>query len=234
MEPSKSYIPDLQLQSLAVDFIDNRLDKYHPAFSTPPARYDPASGSFIAVPTPQPDTTMQSQQQQPSTTPQVDDVQLSPRPLAEPAKALKFWDSLFVRAMNKFTTGPKAAGEPDDRVKKGFSIRDKKNWTSVFDTLQKAKESYFQKKGIKGGFRTVYRAMADYGAPILLDATNLVPETGCMFVTPVVGSIQIVLEVTLLSPESSMARDPVLTDNCSKLGSQESRRSQKGHGGLIR
>jgi hypothetical protein len=234
MEPSKSYIPDLQLQSLAVDFIDNRLDKYHPAFSTPPARYDSAQGSFIAVPTPQPDTTMQSQQQQPSTTPRADDVQLSPRPLAEPANALKFWDSLFVRAMNKFTAGPKAAKEPDGRVEAGFSIRDKKNWTAVFDTLQKAKHFYFQKKGIKGAVRRVYRAMADYGAPILLDLANLVPETGCMFVTPVVGSIQIVLEVTLLSLESSMPREPALTDNYSKSGSQESRRSQKSHGGLIR
>ena len=147
---------------------------------------------------------MQSQQQQPSTTPRADDVQLSPRPLAEAANALKFWDSLFVRAMNKFTAGPKAAKELDGRVEAGFSIRDKKNWTAVFDTLQKAKQFYFQKKGIKGAVRRVYRAMADYGAPVLLDLTNLVPETGCMFVTPVVGSIQIVLEVTLLSPESSM------------------------------
>lgn len=235
MEPSKSDIPDLQLQSLAVDFIDNRLDKYHPAFSTPPARYDPARGSFMPVLTPRPDTTMQSQQhQQLSTTPRPDDVQLIPRPPAEPAKALKFWDSLFVRAMNKFTAGPNAVKEPGGRAEAGYSIRDKKDWTAVFDTLQDAKQCYFQKKGIKGTFRRVYRSIADFGAPVLLDVTKLVPETGCLFVTPVVGAIQIVLEVTLLSPESSMSREPVLIDNCLNLGSQESRRSQKSHGRRIR
>ncbi|OBT85447.1 hypothetical protein VE02_06171 [Pseudogymnoascus sp. 03VT05] len=148
MEPSKSYIPDLQLQSLAVDFIDNHLDKYHPAFSTPPARYDPARGSFMPVLTPRPDTTMQSQQQ-PSTTPRADDVQLIPRPRAEPFRALKFWDSIFIHAMNKFTAGPDAAKEPGGRVEAGFSIRDKKDWTAVFDTLQEAKQCYFHKKGIK-------------------------------------------------------------------------------------
>lgn len=110
MEPSKSYIPDLQLQSLAVGFIDNRLDKYHPAFSTPPARYDPARGSFMPVLTPRPDTTMQSQQ------PRADDAQLIPQPRAGPAKALKFWDSLFVRAMNKFTVGPNSLKEPVGRA----------------------------------------------------------------------------------------------------------------------
>ncbi|KFZ04780.1 hypothetical protein V501_08982 [Pseudogymnoascus sp. VKM F-4519 (FW-2642)] len=209
MEPSKSNIPDLQLQSLAVDFIDNRLDKYHPAFSTPPARYDPARGSFMPVLTSRPETTMQSQQQQqqPSTTPRADDVQLIPRPRAEPAKALKFWDSLFVRAMNKFTAGPDAAKEPGGRAEAGYSIRDKKDWTAVFDTLQEAKQCYFERKGIKGTFRRVYRSIADFGAPVLLDVTKLVPETGCLFVTPVVGSIQIVLEAVKKAAEVRKAMD---------------------------
>ena len=207
MEPSKSYIPDLQLQSLAVDFIDNRLDKYHAAFSTPPARYDPVRASFVAVPKSQPDSTMQSQQQQQHpTTPPADDTQLSPRPRAEPAHALKFWDSLFVRAMHKFTAGPKAAKEPSGRVEAGYSIRDKTNWTAVFDTLQRAKQSYFEKKGIKGAVRRVYRAIADHGAPVVLDLTRLVPNTDCVFVTPVVGSIQIILEVALLSLEILVVR----------------------------
>ncbi|OBT53466.1 hypothetical protein VE04_05390 [Pseudogymnoascus sp. 24MN13] len=212
MEPSKSYIPDLQLQSLAVDFIDNRLDKYHPAFSTPPARYDPARGSFIAVVTPRPDTTMQSQQQQLSTTPRADHVQLIPRPRAEPAKALKFWDSIFVRAMNKFTAGSDAAKEPGGRVEAGFSIRDKKDWIAVFDTLQEAKQCYFDKKGIKGTIRGVYRAIADFGAPVMLDLTKLVPETGCLFVTPVVGSIQIVLEAVKKAAEVRKAIDGSFDD----------------------
>lgn len=201
MEPSKPRIPDLQVQSLAVDFIDNHLDKYHPAFSTPHARYDPAQGSFVAVPTPRLGSPpMQSpDKQQPSAMRQRDDMTLSPRSLADPANALKFWDSLFVRAMKKFAVGPKATKEPAGRAQAGFSIRDKTSWTAIFKTLQSAQESYFRTKGIKGAARIGYRAFADHAAPLLLDVTNLVPETGCVFVTPVVGSIQIVLEVTQLS-----------------------------------
>jgi hypothetical protein len=218
MEPSKSYIPDLQLQSLTVDFIDNRLDKYHPAFATPPAQYDAALGSFIVVSTPQPETTMQSQQQ-PSVTPQAEeeDVLLPPRPLAEPARAMKFWDSIFVRAMDEFKSG---LDEPKGRVKAGFSIRDKEDWTTVFDTLERAKQDYFKGAKIKSAFRRVYRTMADHLAPVFLDLTNLVPETGCMFVTPVMGSIQIILEVTLLSP------DP-FTENLRLQISFEIRQSRK-------
>ncbi|KAF8853903.1 hypothetical protein BDZ45DRAFT_62075 [Acephala macrosclerotiorum] len=198
MEPSKSYIPDLQLQSLAIDFIDKRLDKYHPAFATPPARYDPALGSFIAVSTPHLDNTTMESQQQPSTTPQTEDVQLPPRPLAEPAKALKFWDSIFVRAMDQFKLGPK---EPKGRVEAGFSIRDKKDWTAVFDILERAKQLYFKGAKITSAIRRVYRKMADHLAPVVLDLTNLVPETGCMFVTPVLGSVQIILEAVKKAAE---------------------------------
>ena len=196
MEPSKSNIPDLDRQSLAVDFIDNRLDKYHPGFATPPARYDPALDSFI-VSTPRPVDAMQSQQ--PSTTPQQGDVKLSPRQPAEPAAALRFWDHLFVRAMDQFKSASK---EPKGRVEVGFSIRDKKDWTAVFDQLEKARDLYFKGKKVTSAIRGVYRKLADHVAPVALDLTKLAPNTDCMFVTPVVGSIQIILEVWTLSPES--------------------------------
>jgi hypothetical protein len=162
---------------------------------------------------------MQSQQQ-PSTTSPGEDVRLPPRPLAEPAKALKFWNSIFDPAMDQFNLGPK---EPGGRVKAGFSIRDKKDWTAVFDQLERAEKLYFEEEKIKGAFRRVYRTVADHIVPVVLDLTYLVPETGCMFVTPVVGSIQIILEVIPCS--RTFNGGSVLTKICLTSDSQESSRN---------
>src|SRR5690606_24909529 len=68
---------------------------------------------------------------------------IRPRPLAEPAAALKFWDHLFDRAMDQFTFQRPAEPEPLLKLQVGcFRIRDKKDWTSVFDNLEAAKEQY--------------------------------------------------------------------------------------------
>lgn len=48
MANDKNRIPSLRLQPLSVDFIDNRLSQYHPAFKNPPSHFDPISGNFYA------------------------------------------------------------------------------------------------------------------------------------------------------------------------------------------
>ncbi|EXJ72273.1 uncharacterized protein A1O5_04777 [Cladophialophora psammophila CBS 110553] len=195
MEPAKSYIPDLDRQSLAVDFIENRLGKYHPGFATPPARYDPALDSFI-IWTPPVDVKMQLSQT--ATTPQQGDVQIFPRPPAKPVAALKFWDLLFARAMSQFKM---ASEEPKGRETAGFSIRDKTHWTAVFDQLEKARDVYFEGKKPTSTVRNVYRKLADRAAPVALDVTKLVPDMNSVFVTPVVASIRIILEAVQKAAE---------------------------------
>ncbi|KAK3987004.1 hypothetical protein QBC44DRAFT_352083 [Cladorrhinum sp. PSN332] len=211
-----SPIPNLRSQSLAVDFIDNRLDKYHPAFATPLARYDPALGGFVVVPSPREapaaapagNTSAMGPKREgieltvslPRESGSVsgDNTRLSPRPLAEPTEALKFWDAIFAPAMHQFQASTR---EPNGRREAGFSIRDAHDWTAVFDQLDAAKEHYFAKAKIKGSVRYVYRKLADNMAPVLLSVTNLAPQTDCMFVTPVLGSIQIVLEAVKKAAE---------------------------------
>ncbi|KIW97210.1 uncharacterized protein Z519_02602 [Cladophialophora bantiana CBS 173.52] len=188
MDPATSYILDLDRQSLAVDFIENRLAKYHPGFATPPARYDPALDSFIIL-TPPADARMQSPQT--SAMPPQGDVQIFPRPPAKPVAALKFWDLLFARAMSQFKM---ASEEPKGHEAARFSIRDKTNWTAVCGQLEKARDLYFEGKEPTSTMRNVYHKLANRAAPVALDVTKLVPDMNSVFVTPVVASIRIILE----------------------------------------
>lgn len=216
MEPLRPSIPDLRRQGLAVDFIENRLDGYHAAFATPPSRYDPDIGMFViytqkprpasplpacsinghsnlpAQTTPAASTTAVTMTPAVPTTSTTDRYTLPKRPLAEPAEVLKFWDSLFDRAMDKFkATHPK---EPEEISIKCHSIRNKSKWTDVYDQLEGAKQGYCNiDKGFRAGFRKVYRKFADHAATPLQGAVNFVPDID--YVTPVLGAVQILLEV---------------------------------------
>ncbi|KAF7944858.1 uncharacterized protein EAE97_005491 [Botrytis byssoidea] len=46
MANNKNRVPSLRLQPLSVDFIDDRLSQYHPAFKNPSSHFDPVSGKF--------------------------------------------------------------------------------------------------------------------------------------------------------------------------------------------
>ncbi|KAK0719490.1 hypothetical protein B0H67DRAFT_551839 [Lasiosphaeris hirsuta] len=186
MEPSSSYIPNLQLQSSAVDFIDTRAEQYHAAFAVPPSRYDPAVGGFVVY-GPSPNSAM-TYPTQAAASPSPSDTSVTandpppPRPLAEPASALRFWDSLFFQAMDQFASEHPI--EPPALVKLNFRIRDQKDWSSVFDQLERAKQEYSNvEKGFKAGLRKVYRSIADKVQP-LIGVANLVPDVD--YITPII------------------------------------------------
>ncbi|KAK4450461.1 hypothetical protein QBC34DRAFT_349211 [Podospora aff. communis PSN243] len=206
MEPSRSFIPDLHVQSPVVDFIDNHADQYHPAFAVPPSKYDPAFRMYMVESRPPNWDPPLSWQMMASTRPAAWPTSSSrlpsppeeppppPRPLAEPVNALKFWDTLFPLAMGQF----KAEGlvEPEELVKKGLGIRDAHDWTSVFDKFELAKKAYSNvDKGFKAKFRNVYRSIADTGVQPLMNVTKLVPDVE--YITPVLGIVEILLEAAM-------------------------------------
>ena len=199
MASFRPYIPDLSRQSLAVDFIETRLD--HPAFLTPPSQYDPDLGLFVlsGPQASQPELSVGPYAMQPTQAtaapallPAGNDQRLAPRPLAKPSEALNFWDSLFEPAIKKFKEEHPV--EPPELTQKLLGIREKKDWTSVFDQLEAVKKDYSQvDKGFKARFRKVYRKFADNVAPPVLGAVEFVPDNE--YVSPVLGVVQILLEV---------------------------------------
>ena len=142
MNSSRQYLSDFSRQSLAVDFIETRLNMHHQAFATPPSQYDPNLHLFV-ISEPQASQynlpvgsyAMHPVQATavPALLPGGEDQRLAPRPLAKPSEVLKFWDSLFEPAMKKFKDLHPA--EPPEIIQKQSSIRDKKDWTSVFNQL---------------------------------------------------------------------------------------------------
>lgn len=217
MESSQHPIPKLQLQSPAVDFIENSLDKYHPAFSTPPSRYDPRRGKFFVQTSPNMDLTRPALAMevgfhdddhssatgstsavavQPSPSPETDS-RMVPRPIPQGIDALEFWDTLFPQAMAHLIEAHPL--EPERLVKSGRRIRDKTNWTEVFDQVEAAKNNYSKVDNkFKSGFRKVHRKFGEHAAEPLNRMTKLVPaggELGAVAVTPVIGCVQILLEV---------------------------------------
>ncbi|KAH6874047.1 hypothetical protein B0T10DRAFT_588237 [Thelonectria olida] len=196
MEPSRPYIPNIHVQSPAVDFIDNRLDSYHPAFATPPSRYDPALGAYVVCYPPDSLSTPAATQVTEASTasplpPGTEHGPVPPRPLAEPSTLLTFWDSLFAPAMHQLNKAHPT--EPKKNVEGRFSIRDRKDCTGVFDQLDRAKSLYIDvNKGPKAKFRKVYRKVADNAIQPLIGAAKFVPNVD--YVTPVLGAVQVLLE----------------------------------------
>ncbi|KAJ4246301.1 hypothetical protein NW762_013652 [Fusarium torreyae] len=118
------------------------------------------------------------------------DVQIPPRQLAEELMAaLEFWDKLFPHGMDRLKV--EHPTEPD--MRQNWKIRDKTDCTSVFDQLEKAKGCYSSvNKGFKSKFRHVYRKLADNAEPFI-GATKLIPNNE--YVTPVLGAVQVLLEL---------------------------------------
>lgn len=210
-------MPNLQLQSPAVDFIENSLDKYHPAFSTPPSRYDPHLGSFVIrepldVSPAEAASAMAVANQdgchfpasesalaatiQPNPTPETH-LGIAPRPVSQRVDALEVWDTLLPQAREHFVKAH--PHEPKHLEKSRWSIRGKTNWEEVFDQVEAAKNHCSRADNkFKSGFRKVYRKFGEHAAEPLNRMSKLVPaggDMGALAVTPIIGCVQILLEV---------------------------------------
>lgn len=213
MELQNSSLPELRRQSTPVDFIDNRLE-HHAGFAIPPARYDPGLGShIICQPQPSfsdlpgnylatkpppisPNTQSVSAAEYVIGKDGTEDGTLLPRPLAQPAHALKFWDSIFSRAMDEFKNDHPVEPKNLTSSKYDYRIRTKLDWDAVYAQLELAKTNYCNEtKGFTAKTRKVYRRLGRTIAQPMMTAAKLVPQLDV--VTPVLGAVQIVLEVLL-------------------------------------
>ncbi|RSM09135.1 hypothetical protein CEP52_004252 [Fusarium oligoseptatum] len=192
MEPSRSLVPKIELQSPAVDFIDNRLPKYHPAFANRSTRYDSNLGRYVAAS----EVAMTISDAPEVTAPAADlgegipavDMALPPRPLPSPIEAMKFWDAIFDDSMEKFMVVVKGI---DDPAEPQHTIRNQANWDGIYNRLEVSRDKYNSTEGISGRTKKIYRRIAGNCQP-LIQMTNLAPQSE--YTTPVLGVVQLVLE----------------------------------------
>ncbi|KAK3371796.1 hypothetical protein B0T24DRAFT_680811 [Lasiosphaeria ovina] len=180
-------IPNLCLQPLAVDFIDNHLPLYHPFFANPPVRYDRPSGRYVAIQGPG-DMAAATAQASPS--------RLIPgRPEDKPINRMNFWDDMFAPARAKFKVTVEA---PEKRSETGFDIREENTWDGMYEKLRLARAQYTDKTGLGGFLKRVCRKVTD-NTQILRGIIQFVPDID--YVTPVLGAVEIILEAMKTAAE---------------------------------
>lgn len=176
----------IHLTSLAVDYIDNRLQTYHPAFIGPPTHYSLEQKRYVASPRPE---AMPTQRKWSLTAESRDTPKDSYSDDEKCAASLP--SCTFSDIMQRFNTD--YPDEPKGRCEKGCSIRSKSSWEEVLEVLESATQAYLSKTGIKGKVRMAARFIGDKAEPVQR-LTALVPEID-PYSRPVVGALKLVLEV---------------------------------------
>ncbi|KAK4160628.1 hypothetical protein QBC43DRAFT_325297 [Cladorrhinum sp. PSN259] len=168
-------IPKTSSQSLAVDFIDNRMPEHHPAFSNPPTRYHNAIGRYI---------------------PKQRLVSAGKRPLPSPLETMEFWASIFPLAMSQFKA--KCPLEPKGRLESGQSIRALTCWADVYNLLCESRERYENPQGRTGVFKRGFRKAVDSAQPAR-SAIKFIPDNN--YLAPVVGALSMIFDAAKKSSD---------------------------------
>jgi hypothetical protein len=205
-QPSKPEIMDLAErprrnvleQPESVDFIENRLAAFDPAFQHMAIRYDAPLDHF--VPAPQSAAVVPAaRQQQVGACQGIDEPrprQIPARPLPPGTGAMRFWDQIFEKSMEMHRDNN--PDEPEKLAKKPqFSIRGQHNWDSIYNRLQNARVEFDStKSAFWGRFKKGYRRFADgSGSAYVSTAFQVIPDHD--MISPVKAALEVVLEVSL-------------------------------------
>lgn len=198
MTRSSSFIPDLGNQPPSVDFIENRMPKYSPAFKTSPVHYNPASQQFISFERQKSGLseridsfTIQNNAIE-KQNPPMDQSMALVTSLSANTEAMKYWNEIFSDAWTQL----QATTEP--RIKRHeLRIRCDKSWDTIYLKLEKARSGYLKQSG---QFGQVVRWCADHTTPatvLVKIAQGVAPSNP--YSTPVLGAVQLIVNVKLSS-----------------------------------
>lgn len=116
--------PQIELHTPEVDFIENRLTEYHPAFDVSKVRYSNNQGQFVSIVPPC---------SQGLTVPNVSTPSQA-RPVPAPIAKMEFWDSIFLVAVKRL--------DEESDIKSKWSIRHLSKWDDIQATLEEAQNEY--------------------------------------------------------------------------------------------
>ncbi|KAF6809111.1 hypothetical protein CMUS01_13744 [Colletotrichum musicola] len=191
---SHSPQPTFRLRSPAVDFIENRLPQYHPAFDSRNVRFDNSQDRFVAQLTTRTNILTPQSTSSAMTIPVVSGIPSSPQRLPRPPPGvvndMAFWDEILPLAMEALKHEPVPSGLKDAK----WGIRHLSTWPDVQAKLEMAQREYDFHHGQPhvGKFRRGLRKVLDNHAVTLQQGTRLVPELD--IAKPVVGAIKVVLD----------------------------------------
>lgn len=181
---------------LAIDFIENRLPSYHPAFNIGKTSFDVSQERYMALP---PSSTEMNgfmhtrsflrERLAPTSTFSPQHV---PRPVACDINDMAFWREILPRAMETI----QAEEIPCPITKKSWAIRHFSSWEDIQNQLELARKHYDFSDCNKhiGWARNKVRGVFDKHVATLQQGARLVPEIDVA--KPVVGAIKLVLDVS--------------------------------------
>ncbi|KAJ2989594.1 hypothetical protein NUW58_g3394 [Xylaria curta] len=186
--PPNGSAPTFVLHTPAVDFIENRMSYYHPAFDIGGFRYSPTQSQFV----PLKDPTATTYAPNPSTMAARPTGPILPQPRSNPSSIndMGFWAEVFPEAMKRLNQEPLSYSGP---YSSQWGIRHLSVWPDVQAKLDMARKKYdyFNSQHV-GKFRRKLRQVLDDVAGPLQEGINLVPNID--IVSPIVGVIDLLLD----------------------------------------
>ncbi|KAI0872212.1 hypothetical protein GGS24DRAFT_468408 [Hypoxylon argillaceum] len=184
--PPRSSAPTFILHTPAVDFIENRMSQYHPAFDTTGFRYSPTQSQFIPVSSPS-NVTYPSILAPLPASPALP----SPRPTPSSTNDMGFWASIFPEAIKRLNQEPLPYSGPYQRQ---WGIRHLSMWPDVQAKLDMARRDYDFYNGQQhvGKFRRKLRFVADKATVPLQQGAKLIPDID--IASPVISVIGLLLD----------------------------------------
>ncbi|XEV04590.1 hypothetical protein FSHL1_009877 [Fusarium sambucinum] len=186
--------PHIELHAPDVDFIENRLPEYHPAFDVTKVRYNDNQGQFNAIiPT----------SSQGLVIPNVS-THTSVRPVPVSVADMEFWDDIFAVAMKSLNDESKAKYKCDEK----WDIRHLCGWSDIQTRLQEAEDEYNFINSSKsvGKFRKTIRKVLDNHHAIPQQIGKVVPNSE--IAGPIVGVINLMVDAY---SKASEVRDDVVS-----------------------
>jgi hypothetical protein len=176
---------NLQLRHPAVDFVENRMQQYHPAYDMHGFSYNPNQGLFLPT-GPRSMTSSPSSLNAANTT-----TSPVPRPAPVVVNDMKFWDEVFPKAMQKLNrTQTIKPGHPSQ-----WGIRRCSSWPDVQAKIEMARRDYDNFHGSQhvGKFRRKLRDVLDKSTVPLQQVVKGVPSADMS--SPIVSVANILLDV---------------------------------------
>ncbi|KAJ5747955.1 uncharacterized protein N7511_009651 [Penicillium nucicola] len=127
-----------------------------------------------------------------------DKYSLPSRPQFTNVETMEFWKRIFPDAMNKFRSShPQSKPPPAE-----YDIRNKQDWQSIYQVLEKARAHYQSRGGTLGDLRFHLRNVADSIAPaaaVARTATQIVLPLQDPILSPVLQAVVILLDAAKMS-----------------------------------
>lgn len=184
-------MPQITKRAPTIDFIDQRLPKYHPAFATSSVQYDPMALQYVPAGQVIGSGATTSLVPSLAANQTVGSYGVPQRPNWTDTNAMQFWNTILPESMTRLQSTP----EPNARSSTPYSIRNKYDWDEIYNALSIARAKYGETGGRMGWVRKVRRKAADNitpGADAAKIASKVIPQD--KVATPVIGAVEILFD----------------------------------------